>query len=85
MTARAAAGWTAAMGFAAIGLIAAACAPRQELGGPLSGLTREQRALRGPGARSSRGCSRPETGLGPLFNADSCAECHEDAGGRRTW
>ena len=80
---RAAAGWTAAMGFAAIGLIAAACAPRQELGGPLSGLTREQRARFAAGREEFERVFTPETGLGPLFNADSCAECHEEpvAGG----
>ncbi len=61
----------------------AACAKPAEPGDPLPGLTKEQ------GDRFERGrveferVFTPETGLGPLFNADSCAECHEDplAGG----
>jgi len=71
-------GWTAALGLAAIGLIAAACAPRRELGAPLNGLTRAERARFEAGREEFEKVFTPETGLGPLFNANSCAECHED-------
>jgi CxxC motif-containing protein (DUF1111 family) len=74
---RAAVGWGAAIGIASIGLIGA-CAPRQELGGPLDRLTREQRARFAAGREEFERVFTPETGLGPLFNADSCAECHEE-------
>ena len=72
-----------AMGLALLGLTAAGCAPRQELGAPLDGLTAEQRARFASGRAEFRRVFTPETGLGPLFNANSCAECHEDpiAGG----
>jgi CxxC motif-containing protein (DUF1111 family) len=71
-------GRTVALGLAAAGLIAAACAPRRELGAPLDGLTREQRARFVAGRDEFERVFTPETGLGPLFNADSCAECHEN-------
>jgi len=49
-----------------------------EPGGPLPGLTREQRALfeRGRGVFQTE--FTPETGLGPLFNNNACSQCHED-------
>jgi CxxC motif-containing protein (DUF1111 family) len=55
----------------------AACARAPELGEPLAGLTKEQRAQfeRGRTTFAEEFCT--ETGLGPLFNATSCAECHE--------
>jgi CxxC motif-containing protein (DUF1111 family) len=76
-------GRIAAMGLAAIGLLAAACARRQELGEPLRDLTRDERARFEAGRIEFERVFTPEQGLGPLFNADSCAECHEDpiAGG----
>jgi CxxC motif-containing protein (DUF1111 family) len=79
----AAVGWNAAMALAAIGLIAAGCVPRRELGDPLAGLTPEQRARFAGGREEFQRVFTPETGLGPLFNANSCAECHESpvAGG----
>ena len=55
-----------------------ACAKRAELGGPLKGLTSEQRDRFVRGRAEFARAFVPETGLGPLFNADSCAECHED-------
>jgi CxxC motif-containing protein (DUF1111 family) len=74
----AAAGRIAAIGLAAIGVIAAACAPRRELGAPLDGLTRGERARFEAGREEFEKEFTPETGLGPLFNANACAECHED-------
>ena len=71
-------GRTAAVVVAAIGLIAAACAPRRELGSPLDGLTRKERERFAVGREEFERVFTPETGLGPLFNADSCAECHEN-------
>jgi len=80
---RAAAGWTVAAGLAVFGLVAAACAPRHELGGPLDGLKPDELERFDAGRTVFERAFAPETGLGPLFNADSCAECHEDpvAGG----
>lgn len=48
-----------------------------ELGGPLPGLTLDQRALfeRGRGAFQTE--FTPLTGLGPLFNNNACSQCHE--------
>src|SRR2546422_259679 len=53
-------------------------------GDPVWGLTGAQRNLFGRGRLVFRREFTPETGLGPLFNSTSCAECHEDplAGGR---
>ena len=49
----------------------------------MAGLTREQRDRFEQGRAEFARVFTPETGLGPLLNADSCAECHEDpvAGG----
>jgi CxxC motif-containing protein (DUF1111 family) len=46
------------------------------LGGPVSGLTRSQRALFARGREVFTRVFTPETGLGPLFNAEGCAVCH---------
>src|SRR5881296_1768302 len=53
-------------------------------GDPVWGLTGAQRNLFGRGRLVFNREFTPETGLGPLFNSTSCAECHEDplAGGR---
>lgn len=53
-----------------------ACAPRP--GDPLDELTREERLQFDKGRTEFERRFTPETGLGPLFNADACAECHED-------
>jgi CxxC motif-containing protein (DUF1111 family) len=60
-----------------------ACARRPEPGDPIPGLSREQRRRFELGRAAFTRTFAPETGLGPLFNADSCAECHEEpvAGG----
>lgn len=64
-------------------LFTLACAKAPEPGDPLKGLTREQREQFERGRAEFERVFVPETGLGPLFNADACAECHEDpvAGG----
>jgi CxxC motif-containing protein (DUF1111 family) len=48
-----------------------------ELGGPLPGLTLDQRAVfeRGRGVFQTEFV--PLTGLGPLFNNNACSQCHE--------
>src|SRR2546427_606483 len=53
-------------------------------GDPVWGLTGAQRNLFGRGRLVFNREFTPETGLGPLFNSTSCAECHEAplAGGR---
>ena len=57
-------------------LCTTACAPRP--GDPLDELTREERLQFDKGRTEFERRFTPETGLGPLFNADACAECHED-------
>lgn len=63
--------------------LSAGCAKRPEPGDPLDRLTRGQRERFERGRAAFTRAFTPETGLGPLFNADSCGECHEDpaAGG----
>src|ERR1043165_8130904 len=52
--------------------------PKQpELGEPLAGLSREQRAQFEEGKKIFKRVFEPKDGLGPLFNGNSCAECHE--------
>jgi CxxC motif-containing protein (DUF1111 family) len=61
-------------------LISTGCkSPRQQpaLGEPLANLTREQRAQFNEGKQVFQRVFKPENGLGPLFNGNSCAECHE--------
>ena len=60
-------------------LISTGCkSPRQPaLGEPLANLTREQRAQFNEGKHVFQRVFKPEDGLGPLFNGNSCAECHE--------
>lgn len=54
-----------------------------KVGDPLDGLTPEERDLFQRGLEVFDRVFTPENGLGPLFNADACGECHEDpvAGG----
>lgn len=47
-------------------------------GEPLPGLNATERNTFGLGLATFSTEFTPETGLGPLFNAPSCAECHED-------
>ena len=74
---------TAASALAVL-LILAGCAKPPKPGEPLSGLTPEEKTLFERGKGQFATVFAPETGLGPVFNSDACAECHEDpaAGGR---
>jgi CxxC motif-containing protein (DUF1111 family) len=57
----------------------AACGKKQiKPGDPVDGLNREQRERFRRGRDIFNTVFKPETGLGPLFNSTSCAECHED-------
>jgi CxxC motif-containing protein (DUF1111 family) len=59
-------------------VLAPACATPSAPGDPLPGLTgAEQEDFRLGRIEFDR-VFTPGTGLGPLFNADSCAECHEE-------
>jgi CxxC motif-containing protein (DUF1111 family) len=64
-------------------LVFVRCAPPAKPGGPLPGLTLEQRRLFEEGRQQVQRAFTQETGGGPLFNAPACGECHEDpvAGG----
>ena len=64
-------------------LLGTGCARSPHLGDPLAHLTRAQRAQFDDGRAVFEREFTPETGLGPLFNANACGECHEDpvAGG----
>ena len=68
----------AALAGSAVCLASASCARKIQPGDPIAGLTREQRDQFERGRRAFERTFTPETGLGPLFNADACAECHED-------
>ena len=56
---------------------ASACRP-PALGDPVRGLTATQKQDFKRGRAVFTRVFTPETGLGPLFNADSCGECHEE-------
>ena len=60
-----------------------ACPPPARPGDPLPGLTADETDRFERGREVFDRTFVPETGLGPLFNADACGECHEDpiAGG----
>ncbi|MGH7645734.1 MAG: di-heme oxidoredictase family protein [Gemmatimonadales bacterium] len=62
----------------ALAALAASACPPPKLGDPLKGLTTEQRDQFNRGRRVFDSVFTPATGLGPLFNADACGECHED-------
>lgn len=51
---------------------------QSELGDPLPGLTDEELQRFMAGKQVFERVFTPETGLGPLFNSSSCAECHEN-------
>ena len=48
------------------------------LGEPLADLTPDQKAQFLAGKKAFQRAFEPKDGLGPLFNANSCGECHED-------
>jgi len=54
------------------------CARPIQPGEPLPGLSRAERERFDRGQVEFERVFTPETGLGPLFNAEACAECHED-------
>ena len=54
------------------------CRRPVEPGEPLPGLTAAQRAQFDSGRAVFDSGFSPEKGLGPLFNAEACGECHED-------
>jgi CxxC motif-containing protein (DUF1111 family) len=56
----------------------AACQKPVKPGDPVRGLTKDQRASFGRGEVVFDSTFTPARGLGPLFNADGCGECHED-------
>ena len=56
---------------------AAACRPPQP-GDPLRGLSKAERAQFDSGRVVFATTFTPAVGLGPLFNASGCGECHED-------
>ena len=64
-------------------LTAAGCAGTLKPGDPVRGLTQVQRDSFAQGKTLFSRVFAPETGLGPLFNAVGCGECHEEpvAGG----
>ena len=76
---RVAASSALAAGLAAGALVLlAGCVRRPEPGDPLPGLTPAARARFETGREVFEREFTPETGLGPLFNSNSCGECHED-------
>src|SRR5437667_12553363 len=64
-------------------LAVTACQRPLKPGDPLRGLSAAERARFDQGKGVFDSVFTPETGLGSLFNANACAECHEDpvAGG----
>ena len=56
----------------------AGCAALPKPGDPLRGLSDDEMRLFEMGREVAEREFTPETGLGPLFNAPSCAECHEE-------
>lgn len=59
-------------------LLLGGCAPKPRPGDPIEGLTRAERAQFERGRQEFQRVFTPETGLGPIFNADACVECHEN-------
>src|SRR5256885_7589291 len=67
-------------GAALLSLLLCGCQTQKEpaLGEPLAGLTPEEGAQFMEGKKLFQRVFTPKDGLGPLFNGNSCAECHED-------
>ena len=62
----------------AIALAAAAACKRPQPGDPVRGLSAAERARFDSGRAVFDSTFTPAVGLGPLFNASGCKECHED-------
>jgi len=58
--------------------LGASCPKAVQPGDPLRGLSADELARFEKGREVFERTFTPETGLGPLFNADACGECHED-------
>ena len=71
---------TIVAGLAASLVLLWGCKTKQppQLGDPLPGVTAEQKARFAQGSQTFQRVFDPTNGLGPLFNANSCAQCHED-------
>ncbi len=52
--------------------------PNGGFGGPLTGLTADQLAAFNAGRADFNREETPATGLGPIFNDNSCVRCHQD-------
>jgi len=65
--------------FLMLGLSLCGCASPEppKVGEPVANLTSAQRAQFEEGKKVFERVFKPQTGLGPLFNSFSCAECHE--------
>lgn len=59
-------------------VLLAACPRPPAPGEPVAGLSRAERQRFDSGRAVFDSVFTAEVGLGPLFNADACAECHED-------
>jgi len=59
-------------------LCSAAACHRPQPGDPLRGLSAAERAQFDSGRAVFDSTFTPQVGLGPLFNASGCGECHED-------
>jgi CxxC motif-containing protein (DUF1111 family) len=59
-------------------LTTAGCAKPPKPGDPIRGLTAAEKDMFEQGRVVFDSVFTPETGVGPLFNADACGECHED-------
>ena len=68
----------AALGAVALLGMALACSRTPRPGDPLGGLNSAEKDRFRRGRIGFDSAFVPLTGLGPLFNADGCAECHED-------
>lgn len=64
--------------FVAAPLLEPGCSKPPDPGDPLPGLSADERRRFRAGRDVFERTFTPETGLGPLFNARSCAECHLD-------
>ncbi|HVH67650.1 MAG TPA: di-heme oxidoredictase family protein [Gemmatimonadales bacterium] len=58
-------------------LLGAGCSRPVRPGDAIRGLTRDERTAFARGKAVFDSAFTPHTGLGPLFNADGCGECHE--------